>query len=334
MAVPKYKIDFLHKQGLSKDAPLSGLEVDKVIASAQNNREYLLNNLIASTQDVDYNLSIMRKKIYDQRARMIKGEETKENMEYIIDNSIVNLVAKNLPKDMFEISHRKKVKSSGLNINNFIIDVEETFGFDLTNEFSEQKFKRLEDIEKYLSIKAKEQYNATRMKNTNEKQDEIDRNNIISTIDNAWSTFNENLDYIKFQNSMNNLVQNENYDEVHAMKLGFNQAMTDSKIVMLGKMFGKSSTKSREVEQDEVIKEDFSDTNDYQVSDKKAYTNINVRPAKVVAMLGEKIKLVKDKIKYQFELVPVNSVKEIDTVQNIDFEGNNYKMDNNLSIKK
>lgn len=318
MGVAKYQVESLHKKGLKIGSPLSGIEVEKVINNAQLNREGIINNVISSTQEVDYNLSIMRKKIYDQRMRMMQGEETKNNMEHIIDNSIMNLVSKNLPQNTY-LNHRKKVRSSGLNINNFIIDVEETFGFDLTEEFNENKFKSLGNIEEYLSKKAKEQYNITREKNGDEKQDEIDRGNIISTIDNAWSNFNENLEYIKFQNSLNTLAQNKDYDEIFAMKKGFNQAMIQSKLQMLGRMFGKESIKKREFEQEEELIEEVNDINDYYVNDRKSYTNLNVRPAKIMTSLVEKVKVIKDKIKYQFELVPVNSNSEINSVQSVDF---------------
>ncbi len=329
LAVPNYQIASLRKEGLAPNTPLSGLSVEKVIASAQNIREGIITDVISSTQEVDYNLSIMRKKIYDQRARMIKGEDTKDNMEYIIDSSIVNLVSRNIPNNSF-INYRKKVDKSGLNIHNFIIDVEETFGIELTQEFEEGKFKTLGDIEKYLSVKAKDKYNDTREKNGEEKQDEVDRSNIISTIDNAWLTFNENLDYIKFQNSMHKLVQNKEYDEIFAMKKGFNQCMAESKLQMLGKMFGKTSTKTRQIEEENIITDEIDNINDYQVNDRKSYTNLSVRPVKIIAALGEKARLIKEKIKYQFELIPVDNNDRNETIQSVSFD----KEDNYTSTKK
>jgi len=329
------KKDLLGKKELSY-FPKEGLQsknLAELIDSLQRNKEAILSNMIASTQEVDRNLSVMRRKIYEQRTRMINGEETKENMEYIIDSSISNLIEKNLPQDSYS-NHRKKIKSSGLNINNFIIDVEQTFGIDLTNELESNKFRTLGDIEHYLQEKTHEQYTVARLKNGDERQDKIDRNNIISTIDNAWREFNENLDLIKFQHELNNIVQNKDYDEIYAMKKGFNNIMAESKIQMLGKMFGKTSTKVREVQEDKVDLEIVNDINDYEVYNKKNYTNLSVRPAKIISTLSEKFKVIKNNIKYQFELVSLDSVNEFDSVQNIDFDGNQRNNVGDVSTRK
>lgn len=320
LMVSRDKIKYLHKKGLTKGFPLSGEEVEQIISYSQDNMESLITSVIANTQESDYHLSRMRKKVYDQRMRILKGENPKENMEYIIESSTVNIIDRNLPSDTRNLSSRKKISKSGLNINNFIIDVEETFGIDLTTSFEEGKFKNLGELEKYVSSVAKERYGQLRKTNGDDKQDTLDRNSIIGTIDNAWLEFNENLEYIKFQNNMHNLAQNEEYDEIFAMKKGFNQAMIDAKINAVGKMLGKTSTKKRTVENEENIIDVDDSLNDYFVEEKRPSTNLSVRPAKIMTVLSEKIKLVRDKIKYQFELVPINESNEVDKVENIDFE--------------
>ena len=103
--------------------------------------------------------------------------------------------------------------------------------------------------------------------------------------------------------------------------------MADAKLRMLGKMFGKISTKTRQVEeQEEEINHD-EELNDYYVAEKKSYTNLSVRPAKIMALLGEKFKLIKNKIKYEFELVTVDTHDDMDRVQNIDFDSSHEKSD-------
>ena len=93
-------------------------------------------------------------------------------------------------------------------------------------------------------------------------------------------------------------------------------------------MFGKTSTKTRQVEvQEEEIYHD-EELNDYYVTEKKPYTNLSVRPAKIMASLGEKFKLIKNKIKHEFELVTVDTHDDMDRVQNIDFDSSHEKSDN------
>jgi len=322
LGVSNERIKYLRKKGLDKGSPLSGSEVEKVISVAQSNAEGLITSIIANTQEADYHLSRMRKKIYDQRMRMLKGESTKENMEYIIDTSVVNIIDRNLPEDAYEFSPRKKISKSGLNINNLIIDVEETFGIDLTREFDEGKFERIADLEKYISSIAKERYNDIRKTNGDEKQDVIDRNAIIGTIDNAWLDFNGNLENIKYQHRLHSMVQNKDYDEIFAMKKGFNKAMIDSKIESLGKLMGKPSSKTRDIPKEEEIMEVDESLNDYYIEDdkKSTTTNLSVRPAKLMTTLSNKVKLIKEKIKYQFECVPVSSIEEHEMIERVDFE--------------
>lgn len=321
------EMTYFPKDGISSE------KVNGLITSAQKERECVLTNIISSTQEVDRNLSRMRRKVYDQRTRMINGEDTKENMLYIIDSSIGNLIDRNLPKNGYA-NYNNKTKKSGINLNNFIIDVEETFGIDLTQDIENNKFRTLGDIERYLQKEMHGKYLATREKNGNAKQNDIDRTNIINTLDTAWRDFNDNLEYIKFQNSLHNLVQNKDYDEIFAMKTGFNKSMSSAKIQMLGKMFGKTSTKTRDVVEEKIDVEVEETINDYSVYDKKSYINLNVRPAKIISVFGEKLKVIKDKIKYQFELVPIERTVEQETVQKINFDSdNNFKQDS-MSTRK
>ena len=320
------ELSYFQKEGISS-VGVSGL-----IAGAQKEREGILTNIISSTQEVDHNLSRMRRKVYEQRTRMMNGEDTKDNMLYIIDSSIVNLINRNIPEHVYT-NHKNKIKNSGINLNNFIIDVEETFGIDLTKGIEDNKFRTLGDIERFLQKEMHKQYLLTREKNGDEKQNEIDRINITNILDGAWRDFNDNLEYIKFQNSLHSLVQNKDYNEIYAMKTGFNNCMASAKIQMLGKMFGKISTKTREDKEEKLEIEVEEDINDYSVYDKKSYNNLNVRPAKIISVFGEKLKVIKDRIKYQFELVPIDKVDEHDSVQKINFDNNDVQQDN-MSKKK
>lgn len=327
LLVPNDKIRMLHKKGLKEDSPLSGLTVEKVISSAQSNIEYAMTSVISNTQEEDFHLSKMRKKIYDQRNRMLQGENPEENMEYIISSSVVNIIDKNLPEWSKDVSPRKKIGKSGLNLHNFAIDVEETFGIDLTSALEEGRLTRLRDLQEYISDEAIEKYHEIRKENGAEQQDVIDRNNIIGTIDSAWLMFNENLDYIRFQHSLNNLVQNKDYDEILAMKKGFNQAMVDSKIEVVSKMMGKPSNKKRTNLQEEDSLEVDNTLNDYyeESKSKNHFSNVNVRASKVMTTLTDKIKLIKNKIKYQFELVYEDDVvkEESQRVETMDFNNVN-----------
>jgi len=326
LGVSSDRIKLLRKKGLSEGSPLSGDVVDRVIANAQANNEALITNVIANTQEADYHLSIMRKKVYDQRMRMLKGESPKENMEFIIDTSVNNLIDKNIPDTRKGLTPRTKIKSSGINMNNLIIDTMETFGVDLTEEIEKGTFKRLGDIATYVSSKAKENYAEIRSKNGDKKQDVLDRDAIIGTIDNAWRNFNEDLEYIKFSNNMYALAQNKDFNEIYAMKQGFNQAMIDSKISMLGKMMGKKSTLERTKREDELPPEIDESLNEYNVETQKTATNISVRPAKIMTTLSNGIKLIKEKIKYQFELVPVEEEKIPEQVERINFDNSNQEV--------
>ena len=317
---------------MSEGSPLSGDVVDRVIASAQANNEALITNVIANTQEADYHLSIMRKKVYDQRMRMLKGESPKENMEFIIDTSVNNLIDKNIPDTRKGLTPRTKIKSSGINMNNLIIDTMETFGVDLTEEIEKGTFKRLGDIATYVSSKAKENYAEIRSKNGDKKQDVLDRDAIISTIDNAWRNFNEDLEYIKFSNNMYALAQNKDFNEIYAMKQGFNQAMVDSKISMLGKMMGKKSILERTKREDELPPEIDESLNEYNVETQKTATNISVRPAKIMTTLSNGIKLIKEKIKYQFELVPVEEGKE--QVERMNFDNGEQEVTTTVNHRR
>lgn len=321
------EMDYFPKEGISSQG------VSELITRAQNEREAVLTNIISSTQEVDHNLSVMRRKVYEQRTRMLDGEDTRENMLYIIDSSISNLIDRNLPEYAYA-NHKNKINKSGINLNNFIIDVEETFGIDLTDEIENNNFRTLGDIERYLQKEVHERYLSTREKNGDAKQDEIDRLNIITTLDNAWRDFNDNLEYIKFQNSLHSLVQNKDFDEIYAMKKGFNNIMASSKIQMLGKMFGKISTKTRDTSEERMEVEVESDINDYSVYDKKSYTNLSVRPAKIISIFGERLKVVKDKIKHQFELVPLGNTDEKEQIEKINFDGGNNANQESVSRKK
>lgn len=319
LMVSNDKIRMLRKKGLAVGSPISGIEVEKVISGAQNNIEGLMTSVISNTQEADYHLSRMRKKVYDQRMRMLQGESPKDNMKYMINSSIVNIIDRNLPDTSMYVSPRNKIAKSGLNINNLIVDVEETFGIDLTEAFENRQFTRVGEIEEYVSKKAAERYETLRRTNGDEKQDIIDRNNIIGTIDSAWLDFNSNLEYIKAQNILHNLAQNKDYDEIFAMRRGFNQAMIDAKIGTISKMLGKPTDKKRTVDEEEQNIEIDDSLNDYYDTSKKTSTNLSVRPAKIMTTLTSKIKLIKDKIRYQFELIPVSEEIDNDKVENIDF---------------
>ena len=326
LMVPSDDIKRLHKKGLSKGSPLSGVEVDKVIGRAQSNIDGLITSTITYTQDADYHLSKMRKMVYDQRMRMMKGESPKENMEFIIESSVINLIDRNLPEYSKEISPKKKIKRSGLDINNFVLDVYQTFGIDLENDFGSSNLDNLDnigDLQKFVTGKAKRKYNDIRKTNGDEKQDIIDKNAIIGTLDNAWSEFNDNLEYIKFQNAMNGLAQNQNYNEIFAMKKGFNKAMIDSKLRVISGFIGKEVGKKKTIETEKTNEIDNS-INDYYVEKKKPTSNnLVVRANNVVKTLADKFKVVKEKIKYQFELVPIDG-----------YDDNEIKNDNDLSSGK
>ena len=324
LGVSRDKVEQLRKKGLSKGNPISGIDVEKVVASAQNNTEGLLTTIITNTQESDYHLARMRKKVYDQRMRMLKGESPKENMEYIIETSVVNLISKNLPEGI-EVSPRKKIKNSGLDINNFIIDIEETFGIDLTEEIEENKFKNIGQLEEYIATTAVEKYREIRKNNHDKAQDAYDRKAIIGAIDEAWLTFNSNLDDVKRQHLLNNLAQNKDYDEIYAMKRGFNQAMIDSKIRAVSKMLGKTSTKKRTEEINEELSfEETKDFNQFYVEERKKTSPVNlmVRPAKLMSTISSKIKLIKDELKYQFQAVTKEEFEQ-ERVERMDFEGSN-----------
>lgn len=326
------KIKALRKKGLKEGSPLSGDIVEKTISIAQSNNEALMTGAIINTQEADYHLSIMRRKIYDQRMRMLKGEDPKENMEFIIETSVSNLINKNLSENDKTASYRTKLKKSGINLNNLIVDSIKTFGVDINSALENQEFSTLGDVERYITVHAKERYYELRKKNGDKKQDVLDRDSIIGTIDNAWLNFNDNLDYIKFQNSMYSLAQNKEFDEIHAMKQGFNEAMIDSKINMLEKTIGKETTLKRE----KPIVEDLFDRdeslNEYEVETKRSQNNLSVRPAKIMTTLSNGIKLIKDKIKYQFELVPVIEGKE--QVERMNFDNGEQEVTSTVNHRR
>lgn len=317
------KIKALKKRGLAEGAPLSGAIVEKVISIAQSNNEALMTGAIVNTQEADYHLSIMRRKIYDQRMRMLKGEDPKENMEFIIETSVKNLIDRNLEENDRRATYRTKLKRSGINLNNLVVDTIETFGVDIRDALENNELSTLGDVERYVAVHAKERYYEVRKENGDEKQDVLDRDRIIGTIDDAWLTFNDNLDYIKFQNSMYSLAQNKEFDEIHAMKQGFNKAMKDAKISMLSRTIGKRTTLEREKPIEEDLFDRDESLNDYEVETKKPQSNLSVRPAKIMATLSGKIKLIKDKIKSKFELVSWKDEKEINGVERMNFENSN-----------
>ena len=66
--------------------------------------------------------------------------------------------------------------------------------------------------------------------------------------------------------------------------------------------------------------------NEYNVETQKTATNISVRPAKIMTTLSNGIKLIKEKIKYQFELVPVEEGKMPEQVERMNFDNSNQEV--------
>ena len=122
---------------------------------------------------------------------------------------------------------------------------------------------------------------------------------------------------------MYSLAQNKEFDEIHAMKQGFNKAMKDAKISMLSRTIGKRTTLEREKPIEEDLFDRDESLNDYEVETKKPQSNLSVRPAKIMATLSGKIKLIKDKIKSKFELVSWKDEKEINGVERMNFDNSN-----------
>jgi len=321
LGIPNDRIKLLRKKGLAKGSPISGPLVEREIDHAQTNIEGTITSVIVDTQERDYHLSKMRKIVYDQRMRMMKGENPQDNMEFIIDTTARNLIDRNLPDGTIDMNPRKRLDRTGINIHNLIIDVEETFGIDLTEKFENGEFDNLGEIERYISTLAKDRYREIRTRNGNQQQDKQDRATIIGTIDSAWRDFNLNLEQIKSQNMLHALAQNQDYDEIFAMRKGFNQAMIDAKISTISKMLGKKSAKTRIADTTIDIEESVIDSNDYYVEDTRPKTsNITIRPAKLMTAIAHGVKVIKDKIKYQFELVPYDE-SVVEQVEQFDFEG-------------
>ena len=114
---------------------------------------------------------------------------------------------------------------------------------------------------------------------------------------------------------------------------GFNKSTIDAKIEAVSKIMGKKTDKKRTNNIEEDILEIDDSLNDYYIEESKKATaaNLNVRPAKIMTTLINGLKVVKDKIKYEFQLVTqeeYNQSKE--TVEQMDF---NSKEEQNLTIE-
>lgn len=315
LSVPEYKIDYLHKKGLKEGNPKKGSIVDKVISIAQENNEAYLMQAICNAQESDRQIAKLREGLYEQRKRMLGALDINLDMEYMISSSVDHVIARNIPSDDYGYTSTSKVKGSSLNVHNLIVDMEETFGIDLTEHFETGKIRTLGDIENIVNKFALSQYRNLRKTNGEEVQDELDRKVLIDTVDKAWMDFNDSVDEIEFQNRMYSLAQNKEYKELLVMRREFNYVTSEAKISSLASIFGKKSEKMRISDEELTTEVQVEDANDYFVTPSKiTFTNLNIRVGKVLTTMVDKVKLVPTFFKEQFKLTTISLDDDVDSV--------------------
>ncbi len=305
LKIPLDITDKIRKLGLRPGCPVEGETVTKIINEGQKLLEANFENNLSNNQKQDQLLSVLRSKLYEQRRSILfkKSGSIWQNMEYVINSTVVGLIEKNLPNNGEGSSPKDKLQHAHLNKAGLIEDLNNTFGVDIEEAIEFGDFNTLGDVGKYACAKVMDQYHQVRNKNGKLIQDVKDKNCLLSIIDDAWLNLQDNLEDITIQRGLNAMVQNEHFDEQKAIMDTYNRSIQESRVEAFKSIYGKKTLTQPKVKKEANNQPQYN--NEYYVFDKKKdnkIINFQTYGNKLMLALSHKMRLIKASHKINSEI--------------------------------
>lgn len=280
----------LEKEMGSKKS-ISGEYSDKLIEKVQAINESNLTLTIKNAGEFDTLIADLQEKTYNQRRRIVEGEEDlTRSVYFMIEKSVTDTIGYNIP-EYKNVSGKTKVKSSKLDYNKISNDIENNFGIFLEPDYIKGRFTTLKDLAEYLVNKANSSYEEQIKGKSKEEVQKINRDIMLSTLDEAWDNFRETTKMKKDQHILDILGGNDKHDRVYELKKDYNNAIRQARVEVVQQLFGKDKKKLETIE-DKNLKEYSIDSNDYDnsYSMEGKITNLNI-----FTRIKEKLKYIINK---------------------------------------
>lgn len=296
------------------------------------NEEELIKH-IEDTQELDTIVSLYRNKLRTRRSELVLGYEKKEKdgvsikskidykqeIDDILSKVIRNMIITHIPNGITHKSFSFNAKEAGLDIESFALDLEATLGIRVKPEVLYQ-FENLKEIKDVATNIIQEYHNSLIEKNP-KKQEEIDREVLLSYYDRVLDASADILEDMEFQKRLDDMVGYENkshpvlffdtYMEgiereclVDSIQVGYGKKLSSEQQQKLDE--SKMQRKERIQSEDYMHKENQEIKKMEQEQVKKeqsenqmiSYQNLQIRESNViVTLLGTAVQLVKAPVK-------------------------------------
>ena len=182
-------LSITEKLGLEEDTPIEAAMVSKSIENAQKKVEGANFNARKNVLGYDDVMNIQRTIIYDQRNRVLSGEDMKEQIENMYIDVISQAVDSHLTVE-YEEDFEESVKTLIVYLEDICIP-RKAFSADILSKLS------IEEIKEVFISKAKECYEEKVTLMGEEGMRELERVLLLRCVDARWMNHIDNMEHLK-----------------------------------------------------------------------------------------------------------------------------------------
>ena len=182
-------LSITEKLGLEEDTPIEAAMVSKSIENAQKKVEGANFNARKNVLGYDDVMNIQRTIIYDQRNRVLSGEDMKEQIENMYIDVISQAVDSHLTVE-YEEDFEESVKTLIVYLEDICIP-RKAFSADMLSKLS------IEEIKEVFISKAKECYEEKVTLMGEEGMRELERVLLLRCVDARWMNHIDNMEHLK-----------------------------------------------------------------------------------------------------------------------------------------
>lgn len=289
LGLDKYYTDKLKQRinGIS----ISDEYSNKLIEKVQTINESNLTAYIKIVQEFDVEISSLQEKTYNQRRRILEGEEDlTRSVYFMIEKSINDTIGYNIP-EYKNVDGNTKVKRSKIDYEKVSTDIENNFGIEITPDYIKDNFETLKDLASYLLVKVKKSYKEKMNGKTKEEIQKINQDIMLKTLDESWINFRELTKLKKDQHVLDIIGGNDKHDRVIEMKEDYNNSIRQARVEVVQSLFDRKKKKLETIE-DKSLRKYSIDSNDY---DNSYSVDGKIKNLNIFTRIKEKVKYIVNK---------------------------------------
>ena len=180
----------VEKLGLQEDEAIENQMVSKALENAQKKVEGSHFDARKHVLGYDDVMNQQRTIIYQQRERVLNGENVKEQILGMVDDIIDEAIISHLPQDAYGDEYTSNLKSLIVYLENIFLP---------QNEINIDEFSKLstDEMKEFFTIRAHEIYNEKEEAITPDHMREIERVILLRCVDTHWMDHIDNMDHFK-----------------------------------------------------------------------------------------------------------------------------------------